>query len=68
MKFLKETCINKNNKLKIFIARVKFSLLYYCETWLSTGVNISKIKAFVNGCLNIIMNISWPRRIPNNYL
>jgi hypothetical protein len=49
------TLIQKETKIKIFIACVKSVLLYGCETWLVTSEIRRKIQTFVNRCLRYIL-------------
>ncbi|XP_078666916.1 uncharacterized protein LOC144908856 [Branchiostoma floridae x Branchiostoma belcheri] len=56
------------NKTRIFESNVKSILLYGCETWGLTQVNIKKLQTFINARLRYILGIWWPRKVSNQDL
>ncbi|KAI8514967.1 hypothetical protein Bbelb_075580 [Branchiostoma belcheri] len=60
--------ISLKTKLRIFESNVKSILLYGCETWGLTQVNIKKLQTFINARLRYILGIWWPRKVSNQDL
>ena len=60
--------LQKDTKIRIFDACVKYVLLYGCETWLVTKQIQHKIQTFVNRCLRHILRIWWSNIISNKDL
>ncbi|CAH1244312.1 DAW1 [Branchiostoma lanceolatum] len=57
--------ISVQTKLRILEANVKSVLLYGCETWGLTQLNIKKLQTFINSRLRFILGIWWPKKISN---
>ncbi|CAH1266510.1 Hypp3401 [Branchiostoma lanceolatum] len=57
--------ISVRTKLRILEANVKSVLLYGCETWGLTQLNIKKLQTFINSRLRFILGIWWPKKISN---
>ena len=66
----KEKWIRLQTKLRIFDTNVKSVLLYRLETWRLTKLlnQIKKLQTFIEKCLKMILNISWPEVISNDEL
>jgi hypothetical protein len=60
--------LQKDTKIGIFNACVKFVLLYECETWLVTNKIQRKIQTLLNRCLRYILKIWWPNIVSNKDL
>jgi hypothetical protein len=60
--------LQKDTKIRIFNACVKFVLLYGCETWLVTNEIQRKIQTFVHRYLRYTLRIWWTNIISNKYL
>ncbi|XP_073670704.1 uncharacterized protein [Paramisgurnus dabryanus] len=60
--------ISLKTKLRILESSVKSILLYGCETWGLTQLNIKKLQTFINSRLRFILGIWWPRKISNQDL
>jgi hypothetical protein len=52
-------------KLTIFETNVISVIIYGCQTRKISKNIVHKLKAFVNRCLHVILQIGWPTKISN---
>jgi len=64
----RSTAYSNNNKIRIFNIKLKFVLLYGCETWKLTKTIIQQLQVLVNRCIRRILKIFRPVQISNQEL
>ena len=60
--------LDRNIKIRVFIAMVKLVLLYGVETWMMTKLLTKKIDGVYTRMLWMALNISWKRQMTNKEL
>jgi hypothetical protein len=60
--------LSLKTKIRIFESNAKSVLLYRCETWKSTAKIKRSMQAFINRCLQKILQIRWLETITNRVM
>ena len=64
----KSNAYSRATKLRIYKSNVLPVLLYRAECWRMTAKDLSRLSTFQTTCLQRIMRVFWPNRIPNSDL